>query len=119
DAMKAFDQIINQMPESEKAFNLAKDALITRLRTERITKYDVLWSYLSAQDLGLTVDLRKELFEKVPSMTLQDVNAFQEKWVKNRSYTYCILGDEKDLNLKELAPYGALKKLSREELFGY
>ena len=36
--MKAFDDIINNMPESEKAFNLAKEALITRMRTERITK---------------------------------------------------------------------------------
>ena len=119
DAMKAFDDIINNMPESEKAFTLAKEALITRLRTERITKYDVLWSYLSAQDLGLTVDSRKELFEKVPSMTLAEVKAFQEKWVKNRTYTYCILGDEKDLDLKALAPYGTIKKLTREELFGY
>lgn len=56
--------------ESEKAFNLAKDALITRLRTERITKSDVLWSYLNAQDLGLNTDSRKELFEKAQTMTL-------------------------------------------------
>lgn len=119
DAIQAFDEIINDMPESEKAFNLAKDALITRLRTERITKYDVLWTYLYAQDLGLTVDSRKELYEKVPAMTLADVKAFQEKWVKDRKYTYCILGDEKDLNLKGLEPYGKVKKLSREELFGY
>ncbi|MDD4514899.1 M16 family metallopeptidase [Massilibacteroides sp.] len=119
DAMTAFDDIINNMPESEKAFELAKDALITRLRTERITKYDVLWSYLRAQDLGLTVDSRKELYEKAPSMTLEEIKAFQAKWVKDRTYTYCILGDEKDLDLKALAPYGPLKKLTKEELFGY
>lgn len=119
DAIQAFDEIINNMPESEKAFNLAKEALLTTLRTEHITKYDVLWNYLYAQDLGLNVDRRKELYEKVPAMTLEDVKVFQQKWVKDRTYTYCILGDEKDLNLKGLAPYGTLKKLSKEELFGY
>lgn len=119
DALKAFDDIINNMPESEKAFNLAKDALITRLRTERITKSDVLWSYLSAQDLGLNVDSRKELYEKVPSMTLADIKAFQEKWVKGRKYTYCVLGDENDLDLKSLQQYGPITKLSKEEIFGY
>lgn len=119
DAIQAFDEIINNMPESEKAFNLAKESLMARLRTERITKYDVLWSYLYAQDLGLHVDQRKELYEKLPSMTLEDVKAFQQKWVKDRKYTYCILGDEKDLDLKPLAPYGPLKKLTKEELFGY
>ncbi|WP_302821660.1 M16 family metallopeptidase, partial [Parabacteroides goldsteinii] len=119
DAMKAFDDIINNMPESEKAFNLAKEALITRMRTERITKSGVLWSYLNAQDLGLNTDSRKELFEKVPSMTLTDIKAFQEKWVKGRTYTYCVLGDEKDLDLKSLEQYGPVTKLSKEEIFGY
>ncbi len=119
DAMKAFDDIINNMPESEKAFNLAKEALITRMRTERITKSGVLWSYLNAQDLGLNTDSRKELFEKVPSMTLADIKAFQEKWVKGRTYTYCVLGDEKDLDLKSLEQYGPVTKLSKEEIFGY
>lgn len=114
DALNAFDDIINNMPESEKAFNLAKDALITRLRTERITKSDVLWSYLSAQDLGLNVDSRKELYEKVPSMTLADIKDFQEKWVKGRKYTYCVLGDENDLDLKSLQQYGPITKLSKE-----
>ena len=119
DAMKAFDEIINQMPESEKAFDLAKDALITRLRTERITKSDVLWAYMYAQDLGLSVDTRKALFEQVQQMTLADIKAFQEKWVKDRKYVYVVLGDEKDLNMKGLAEYGPIEKLTQEALFGY
>lgn len=119
DAMKAFDEIINQMPESEKAFDLAKDALITRLRTERITKSDVLWAYMYAQDLGLSVDTRKALFEQVQQMSLADVKAFQEKWVKDRKYVYVVLGDEKDLNMKELSEYGPIEKLTQEALFGY
>ena len=119
DALKAFDEIINNMPESEKAFNLAKDALLTRLRTDRITKSGVLWSYLNAQDLGLNVDSRKELFEKVPAMTLPEIKAFQEKWVKDRKYTYCVLGDQKDLDLKGLEQYGPITILSQEEIFGY
>lgn len=119
DAMKAFDEIINNMPESEKAFNLAKDALITRLRTDRVTKSNVLWEYLNAQDLGLSTDRRKDLYEQTPAMTLADVKAFQEKWVKDRTYIYCILGDEKDLDLKSLSTYGPIQKVSKEELFGY
>lgn len=119
DALAAFDEIINDMPESENAFKLAKDALLTRLRTQRITKSDVLWSYLSAQDLGLTTDRRKELFEKAQTMTLEDVKKFQEEWIKGRTYTYCILGDEKELDLKGLQKYGPITRLTREEIFGY
>ena len=89
DALKAFDEIINNMPESERAFNVAKEALITRLRTDRITKENILWSYLDAQELGQNVDSRKQLFEEAQNMTLSDIKAFQ------------------------------ITKLSKEDLFGY
>lgn len=76
-------------------------------------KSNVLWSYMNAQDMGLNVDSRKELYEKAPSMTLDEIKAFQEKWVKGRKYTYCVLGDEKDLDLKTLSEYGPITKLSK------
>jgi len=117
--MKAFDEIVNNMPESERAFELAKESLITRMRTDRITKSDILWAYLNAQDLGLTVDSRKTLFEQVQKFTLEDVKAFQEKWIKGRKYVYVVLGDEKDLDMKGLGQYGPVQKLSKEEIFGY
>ncbi len=119
DAMAAFDEIINQMPESQRAFDLAKESLITRLRTERITKSDILWAYLNAQDLGLSVDSRKALFEQVQTLTLDDLKAFQEKWVKGRKYVYVVLGDEKDLDMKGLSQYGSIRKLTQQEIFGY
>lgn len=119
DAMNAFDEIINNMPESENAFKLAKEALLTRLRTERITKSGVLWNYLNAQDLGEKEDRRRELFNKIQNMTLADVEQFQEEWIKGRTYTYCILGDEKELDMKSLQQYGPVIRLSREDIFGY
>lgn len=119
DALKAFHQILNEMPESENAFNLAKDGLVTRLRTDRIIKEDVLWAYINAQDLGLDTDRRKELFEQAQGMTLSNVKAFQEKWVKDRTYSYCILGNEEDLDLQQLETYGPVIRLSQEDIFGY
>ncbi len=119
DALQAFHLILKEMPLSENAFNLAKEGLITRLRTNRIIKEDVLWNYIYAQDLGLKTDRRKEIFEKVPSLTLADIKAFQEEWVKNRTYTYYILGKEAELDLKALEKYGPIQKISQEELFGY
>ncbi|RNC65366.1 pitrilysin family protein [Proteiniphilum sp. X52] len=119
DALKAFHQILDEMPESENAFNLAKEGLITRLRTDRITKENILWAYVNAQDLGLNTDRRKELYQQAQSMTLSNVKAFQEKWVKNRTYAYCILGNEEELDLQQLETYGPLIRLSQEDIFGF
>lgn len=119
DALAAFDEIINNMPQSETAFNLAKEALLSRLRTERITGAEVFDYYLEAQDLGLEVDRRKQLFDEIQKLTLDDVLDYQEKWVKGRNYTYCVLGNEKDIDLKRLASYGNVTRLTTEQIFGY
>ena len=52
-------------------------------------------------------------------MTLQDVKVFQEKYVKNKTYTYCILGDTKDLDMKALGKIGTVTILTQEDIFGY
>lgn len=119
DALAAFDEIINRMPLSENAFQLAKEALLTRLRTSRTAKADVLRSYIALEDLGLTEDRNRVLFEEVQKLTLDDVKAFQEKWVKGRTYTYCILGNEKELDLNALSKYGKITRLTTEDIFGY
>lgn len=119
DAMKAFDEIINNMPESEKAFKLAQEATISRLRTDRITGMNVLWEYIDLEDRGLKEDTRKALFEKAQTLTLKDIKDFQQNWVKDRKYTFCILGKEKDLDMKSLEKYGKITKLSQKDIFGY
>ncbi len=119
DAATAFDDIINNMPESEAVFNLTKESIITDLRTERVIKSNVLWSYISAQDLGLDYDRRRTLWEQIPAMTLQDVKAFQQKWVAGRPYTFAILGRSADLDMDYLRSLGPIKKVTKEDIFGY
>lgn len=118
-AIQAFDDIINNMPESEAAFKIAKESIIGRIRTERVVRDQVLMSYLNDRELGLTEPASKIIFEKVQNMTLNDVKATQEKWVKGRTYNYAILGDIKDLDTEFLKTLGEVKVLSSEEIFGY
>jgi predicted Zn-dependent peptidase len=118
-AVEAFDEIINNMPESEASFAVAKEALLSRLRTQRTTGMDVLRSYLTFRRLGLSEPDTKAIFETAQKATLADVVATQQKWVKDRNYTYAILGDIKDLDTKFLSTLGPVQTLSLEEIFGY
>ena len=111
--------IINNLPESEAAFSIAKEALIANLRTSRTIGMGVLNSYINCRDLGLSAPLDKEIFEALQNMTLEDVKAVQAEWVKNRHYTYAILGDIRDLDTKFLSTLGPVKTVSLEEIFGY
>lgn len=118
-AIEAFDEIINQMPESEAAFNVAYEGLISRMRTDRTVGMDVLNYYLRCRELGLDEPLDKEIFEKLQGMGLEDVKAVQQEWVKGRDYCYAILGDIKDLDVDYLKTLGPVKIVSLEEIFGF
>jgi predicted Zn-dependent peptidase len=121
DAVNAFKDILNNMPESEAAFNIAKEAIIASIRTDRIIRESVLWNYLDAQKFGYTYDRRKDIFEQVPNFTLQDVKAFQERYIKDRPYVYYIVGDKAKLDfaaINQIAPR-QVKTLTLEEIFGY
>ena len=119
DALTAFEEIINNMPLSEQAFAIAKEAIISRLRSERITKAEVLTYYLDQEELGLTEDTRKQLYEAVLNMTLDDVKAYQQENVKDRKAITAILGRESDLDMKSLEKWGKIVRLTQEDIFGY
>ena len=118
-AVEGFDAIINDMPESEQAFEIAKQGLLSRLRTQRTRGMGVLNYYLQCRRLGLTEPRDKALFEAVSTLSLDDVKAIQETWIKGRTYTYGILGDPKDLDVKFLRTLGSVTPVSLEEIFGY
>ena len=118
-AIEAFDEIINDMPQSQAAFDVAKDALISRMRTDRIVRSGILSKYMSDRELGITEPREKQIFETVQTLTFEDVKATQEKWVKDRTYVYGVLGDIKDLDTRYLKTLGPVQVLSLEEIFGY
>ncbi|MBQ7490676.1 MAG: insulinase family protein [Bacteroidales bacterium] len=118
-AIEAFAEIIDNMPESEAAFDIAKNSIISRMRTQRCIKDNVLWSYMDACDMGVDYDRNKVIFEKLQNMTLADVKAFQEKMVKNSTYTYCVLGDLKDIDTKYLSELGPMETVDQKTIFGY
>ena len=118
-AIEAFDEIIEEMPRSEQAFELAKSGVLANLESQRTTKMDVLWGYLEYEKFGLKEDINKTLYEGIKNLTLDDVVEFQQEFIKGRPYTYCILGDRNDLDMAYLRKLGKIKFLSQEEIFGY
>lgn len=118
-AVEAFDKIINEMPESEEAFKVAKSSMLANFRTNRTTGASVLFEYLSLQDLGLKEDRNKAMFDKIQGMTLADVKTAQEKWVKERTYFYGFLGDQRSFDMNYINTLGKVHQLTLEQIFGY
>ena len=111
--------LLNNMPESQGAFDIAKEAILNKIESERITKSRVIWSYLDAQGMGLDYDVRKDIYEQVATMTFADLKTFQETYIKDKNYVTVLVGARDKINFDDLAKYGEVTELSLEDLFGY
>ena len=119
DAVNHFNEIMNQMPASEAAFKIAKEALTKQLASNRINKMSIIWNYIAAQKLGIDYDLNAKIYEQLPQLTLQNVVDFAKQRIADKPYRYIILGDEKELDMKSLEKIGPIRRLRTEEVFGY
>ena len=119
DALAAFDEIINTLPQSEAAFELAKSGIESRLRTERILNDDIAMTYLANKDKGLDHDIRKDIFEALPSITLDKIVDFQKANVAGRTYYYGILAEPGNIDVEALRKLGKVVILTQEDIFGF
>lgn len=119
DAIVAFNEIINDMPISEVSLNRTKEEMLTNIRTQRVLRDGVLWSYLQKEKFGYKEDPSKVNFEKIPTLTMDSVINFQKEYVKNKPLVYYILGDVKSLDQQYLKTLGTVKVLNQQEIFGY
>ena len=122
DAMNAFNELFDNMPVAEANFQLAKDANINAIRTQRVIKNGIINTYLHYEKMGF--DTKKKtraeiLFEAYPNVTMQDIVDFNHKYSKGQKKAYMCLGKESDMNFNELAKFGKVKKLTLEDIFGY
>ncbi len=119
DCVKAFNSIIDEMPQSDKAFELAKQASMKRIATERTTKFGIINAYLQARRLGLDFDIKERIYNALPKITLKEMVEFEKQAMAKKPLRYLILGDEKNLDMKGLEKIGKIKKVTTQDIFGY
>ena len=119
DCVKQFREILDKMPASEAAFQIAKDALTKRLASQRTTKFGVIRAYISDKRQGFDFDVDKKIYEDLQNLTLQDIEGFEQANIAGKIGRYVILGNEKELDMASLGQIAPIRRVSLEEIFGY
>ncbi len=119
DCIRQFHTILDTIPQSEAAFNIAKDAVMKQLASQRVQKMSVIYSYLNAKRMGLDYDLNKKIYQDIQQLTMADMVRFEQQQMVRKPYRYLILGDEKELDIPSLEKIAPIRRLTLEEIFGY
>lgn len=119
DCINVFNSIVDTIPQSQAAFDIARQSITKKLQSQRTLRENVLYAYRSAKQRGIDYDIDEKIYNALPSLTLDDIVKFEQNTVAHKPYRYLILGNEKELDMKTLEKIGPIKRLTTEEIFGY
>ncbi len=119
EAMNGMNALLNEMPENESFFNASKDAVIKQIQSERITKNAILDYYETSRKKGLDYDIRQEIYNTVPGISLEQLKNFHNQYIKGKKFNIMVLGDKNKIDKSVLEKFGTVKYLSLEDIFGY
>lgn len=118
-AISELSNLLNNMPKVAQQFEGAKASVIKTLESDWITRADIYSAYERAQKRGLNYDVRKDIYEKVKTMSIEDLAHFFNEHIKGKQYTYLVIGKKEDLNMDYLKQLGTPVELSTKEIFGF
>ena len=117
--MKQMSNLLNTMVEVPKQFEGARTSAVKNLESEWVTGEGIFAAYDRAAKRGLNYDVRKEMYEKIPNISMNDLKAFFDKHVKGKSFTYLVIGKKENVDFKVLESLGTVRELTLEDVFGY
>jgi len=119
DAMKEMKRILDDVPQIEYQFEASKQAIQSKIESERIMKSSIFWTYMANKKMGLDYDYRKDIYEFAQNATLEQMDEFFSKHVENKTYAIMVMGNKELLNMEELEALGKVVEIQAEDLFNY
>lgn len=120
ESIKSMNELLNNdLPDSEKGIETARDNIRKSIETERITEDGILLTYLSAKRRGIDYDERKNTFSAIEKLNYADMKTFHDAELKGKPYIYCIVASDKKVSADDLKKYGELIKPDLKQVFGY
>lgn len=119
EATSSMNELLNNTPQISGNLELAKNQVRKDIETQRITQDDIIFTYLNAKDLGVDKDIRKEIYQTVNKINMNDLVTFEKNLLANKPYTYAIVASEKNISMEEMNTLGEVKILTLNEIFGF
>ncbi|MBN2805083.1 MAG: insulinase family protein, partial [Prolixibacteraceae bacterium] len=118
-ATETLIDLLNNMPMAVQQYDMAREAIVKKTNTERITRENIFWTWQRNMDRGIDYDLRIDEYEAAKNMTIDEFAKFFDEKIKGQHFTYLVLGKKDKLDQKALKSLGEVETLTLEEIFGY
>ncbi|MDR0228995.1 MAG: insulinase family protein [Flavobacteriaceae bacterium] len=118
-AVDAMMDLMKNMPQGESQFENAKSSVLKSIASQRYTKAQIFYYWLTLQEKGINYDINKDIFSQTKNMKMTDLVQFFDTHVKGKSFNVGLLGKKENLDWEAVKKFGTIKELTLEDLFGY
>ena len=117
DAIEAFLDLFENLPQSPERFAETVNALDNQYRTSRIDFRGVIGAVRSWERKGLEGDPREKWFGELQKADLETMLAFHQAHIKGRPKLITIVGDKSRIDLERLKNIGEVTEIDVETIF--
>lgn len=117
EAVSAFVDLIDNMPQSVERFEESVNSLLNRYRTSKVGFRQVIGAVRGWELLGLERDPRPARFAALQEISMEDLLRFTESRIENRPKLISIVGDLSTIDTEALAALGRVKEVVPAEIF--
>ncbi len=119
DASQAMLKLMNNMPRAKIQFDGSRKSVMKNIETSRPVKMSAFWRYYWLKKMGFDHDNNKDTYEKMQTITMDELEQFFNENIKGHKYTFLVLGNKEIIDMDALAGIGEVKIVSLEDIFGY
>lgn len=119
EAIDGLRELLHELPSIPSSLEHARTSIKQEIASNRITRGQILRSFISARKYGRKNDARRYLYQSIDSVSMADIQSFYGQYVKDRCTVIAILGDVKKIDMKALEKYGPVRIVKKSELFPY
>jgi len=117
EAVKAFIDLLDNLPVSEERFATTKEALVNGYRTGKIGFRGIAGSVQAWEALGLVGDPRSESYKAIQASSLANLLQFHGSVITGRPKLISIVGDAAKIGMDQLAEIAPVREVALEEVF--
>lgn len=117
DAVTAFLDLFDNLPESPERFDEAVTSLTNRYRSSKVGFRSVIGTVRGWERLGLEEDPGMRAFEELQAVELADLMEFHAAHIKDKPKLISIVGDKSKIDMDALAKFGKITEITLDDIF--
>jgi predicted Zn-dependent peptidase len=117
EAITAFVDLIDNLPETPERFEETQNAVLNQYRGNKLKFRDILPAIRTWENRGLSPDPRQARFEAIQKAGINTMLDFHKAHIQSRAKLISIVGDTTQIDMTQLVPVGTVMPVDAQELF--